>query len=118
MGILGGAKARPLVLRQGGATDRLFQASFAGTALSGGSRARKKSEKHRGPCGESRARDRLRVRGITGIRRPRLVATGLSLEFALSALHPAERGKAGPYSDHSDVLLPELAASWDGMSCV
>lgn len=40
MGILGGAKARPLVLRQGGATDRLFRASFAGTALSGGSRAR------------------------------------------------------------------------------
>lgn len=34
MGILGGAKARPLVLRQGGAADRLFRASFAGTALS------------------------------------------------------------------------------------
>ena len=80
MGILGGAKARPLVLRQG-ATDRLFQASFAGVALSGGGRSRKKPEKHRGPCGESGARDRLRARGITGIRRPRLVAIGLSPWF-------------------------------------
>lgn len=72
---------------------------------------------HRGPCGKSGFRDRLRVRGITGIRRPWLVAIGLSLEFVLSALHPAERGKDGPYSDHSDLLLPELAASCDGMSC-
>lgn len=118
MGILGGAKARPLVLRRGGATDRLFQASFAGTALSGGSRVRKKPEKHRGPCGESGACDRLRVRGITGIRRPRLVDIRLSLEFALSALRPAEREGGGPYSDHSDLLLPELAASRDDMSYV
>ena len=82
MGILGGAKARPLVLRQGGAADRLFRASFAGTALSAGGRARKKPGKHRGPCGESGARDRLRARGITGIRRPRLAAIGLCLDFA------------------------------------
>lgn len=74
----------------------MFRASFVGTALSGGGRARKKPEKHRGPCGESGARDRLRARGITGIRRPRLVVIGLSLEFALSALRPAERGKSGP----------------------
>ena len=81
MGILGGAKVTPLVLRQGGATDRLFRASFAGTALSAGGRARKEPEKHRGPCGESGSRDRLRARGITGIRRPWLVAIGLSLDF-------------------------------------
>lgn len=80
-GALGGAKVRPLVFRQGGAADRLFRASFAGTALSGGGRARKKPEKHRGPCGESGARDRLRARGITGIRRLRLVVIGLSLDF-------------------------------------
>lgn len=49
----GGAKAKPLVFQQGGAADRLFRASFAGTALSGGGRARKKPEKHRGPCGEA-----------------------------------------------------------------
>lgn len=61
--------------------DRLFRASFAGTALSGGGRARKKPEKHRGPCGGSGACDRLRARGITGIRRPRLVVIGLSLDF-------------------------------------
>ena len=35
-GALGGAKVRPLVFRQGGAADRLFRASFAGTVLSGG----------------------------------------------------------------------------------
>lgn len=81
MGALGGAKVRPLVFRQGGAADRLFRASFVGTALSGGGRARKKPEKHRGPCGESGARDRLRARGITGIRRLRLVVIGLSLDF-------------------------------------
>ena len=81
MGALGGAKAKPLVFRQGGAADRLFRASFAGTALSGGGRARKKPEKHRGPCGESGARDRLRARGITGIRRLRLVAIVLSSWF-------------------------------------
>lgn len=81
MGILGEAKVTPLVLRQGGATDRLFQASFAGVALSAGGRSRKKPEEHRGPCGESGSRDRLRVRGITGIRRPWLVAIGLSLDF-------------------------------------
>ena len=81
MGALGGAKARPLVFRQGGAADRLFRGSFAGVALSGGGRSRKKPEKHRGPCGESGARDRLRARGITGIRRPRLVVIGLSLDF-------------------------------------
>ena len=75
MGALGGAKAKPLVFRQGGAADRLFRASFAGVALSGGGRSRKKPEKHRGPCGESGSRDRLRVRGITGIRRPRLSTT-------------------------------------------
>ncbi len=68
------------------------QQSFAGTALSGGGRARKKPGKHRGPCGGSGSRDRLRVRGITGIRRPWLVSIGLTLESALSALHPAERG--------------------------
>ena len=79
-----------------GAADRLFRASFAGTALGRGGRVRKKPEKHRGPCGESGARDRLRERGVTGIRRPRLVVIGLSLEFALSALRPAERGKSGP----------------------
>ena len=82
MGALGGAKVRPLVFRQGGAADWLFRVSFAGTALSGGGgRARKKPEKHRGPCGESGSRDRLRVRGITGIRRPWLVVIGLSLDF-------------------------------------
>lgn len=118
MGALGGAKARPLVFRQGGAADRLFRGSFASVALSGGGRSRKKPEKHRGPCGESGSRDRLRVRRITCIRRPWLVAIGLSLEFVLSALHPAERGKVGPYSDHSDLLLPELAASWDVISRV
>lgn len=78
---LWGAKTKPLVFRQGGAADRLFRASFAGTALGGGGRARKKPEKHRGPCGESGSRDRLRVRGITGIRRPWLVAIGLFLDF-------------------------------------
>lgn len=72
------------------------QQSFAGTALSGGGRARKKPEKHRGPCGESGVRDRLRARGITGIRRPRLVVIGLSLKSALSALRLVERGKSGP----------------------
>lgn len=81
MGALGGAKVRPLVFWQGGAADWLFRVSFAGTALRGGGRARKKPEKHRGPCGESGSRDRLRVRGITGIRRPRLVVIGLSLDF-------------------------------------
>ena len=80
-GGFGGAKTKPLVFRQGGAADRLFRASFAGTALGGGGRARKKPEKHRGPCGESGSRDRLRVRGITGIRRPWLVAIGLFLDF-------------------------------------
>ena len=35
MGALGGAKAQPLVFRQGGAADRLFRGSFAGVALSG-----------------------------------------------------------------------------------
>ena len=90
--MLGGARTQPLVFRQGGSTDRLFRASFAGTALSGGGRARKKPEKHRGPCGESGARDRLRARGITGIRRPRLVAILLSLDFARSAQRPAEAG--------------------------
>lgn len=45
MGALGGAKTKPLVFRQGGAADRLFRASFAGTALGGGGRARKKPEK-------------------------------------------------------------------------
>lgn len=61
-----------------------------------GGRARKKPEKHRGPCGESGVRDRLRVREN---RRPlpQLVAIWLSLNFALSALRPAERG-VGPYS--------------------
>ena len=44
MGALGGAKVRPLVFRQGGAADWLFRVSFAGTALSGGGRARKKPE--------------------------------------------------------------------------
>ena len=92
----GGAKARQLVFRQGGAADRLFRVSFAGTSLGGGGRARKKPERYRGPCGESGARDRLLVRGITGVRRPRLVAIGLSLEFALSVLRPAERGRSGP----------------------
>lgn len=52
MGALGGAKAQPLVFRQGGAADRLFRGSFAGVALSGGGRSRKKPEKHRGPCGK------------------------------------------------------------------
>lgn len=81
MGILGGAKAKPLVFRQGGAADRLFRARFAGTALSAGGRAREKPGKHRGPCRESGARDRLRARGITGIRRLRLVVIGLSPWF-------------------------------------
>lgn len=80
MGAPGGVKAQPLVYRQGGAGDRLFRESFAGTALGGG-RARKKPEKHRGPCGGSGACDRLRARGITGISRPRLVVIGLSLDF-------------------------------------
>ena len=57
------------------------QQSFADTALSGGGRARKKLEKHRGPCGESGSRGRLRARGISGIRRPRLVVIGLSLDY-------------------------------------
>ena len=92
MATLGGAKEQPLVFRQGGEVDRLFRASFAGTALGGGGRARKKPEKHRGPCGESGASDRLRARGITGIRRPRLVAISLSLDFARSAQRPAEAG--------------------------
>lgn len=33
MGAPGGVKAQPLVYRQGGAGDRLFRESFAGTAL-------------------------------------------------------------------------------------
>lgn len=75
MGAPGGVKAQPLVYRQGGAGDRLFRESFAGTALGGG-RARKKPEKRRGPCGESGVCDRLRARGIIGVRRLRLVALG------------------------------------------
>lgn len=35
MGAPGGVKAQPLVYRQGGAGDRLFRESFAGTALGG-----------------------------------------------------------------------------------
>lgn len=82
-----------MVFRQGGAADRLFRGSFAGVALSGGGRARKKSEKHRGPCGESGARDRLRSRGIIGICRPRFVAIGLCrLGFARLAQRTAPRG--------------------------
>ena len=53
MGRAGRGGAQPLVFRQGGAADRLFRASFAGVALSGGGRSRKKPEEHRGPCGES-----------------------------------------------------------------
>lgn len=94
----GAEGARDPARREGGegAADRMFRGSFAGVALSGGGRSRKKPEKHRGPYGKSGSRDRLCVRGITGIRRPRLIAIRLSLGFALSALRPPERAKSGP----------------------
>lgn len=88
---LGGVKAQPLVFRQGGAADRLFRTSFAGTALGGVADPERNRKSIVALAGK--------VGSVTGCayeknRRPlpQLVAIWLSLNFALSALRPAERG--------------------------